>query len=221
MGLVDAIANSVHRRVKPHVEFDALLSLGTTGLLEAIDRYDPGRGVSLATYAHYRIRGAIIDGLRTMGHIPRRVYRQAARDRRADEYLENRGRRDARAREPGVRAPATDTLATTRALYDSIRSVIAIQVTSLAADEPHEGVADPRVVPSDEQVLRQQRRERLRAVLGELPEREQFVIRQCYFEDRSLGAVADELGLSISWTSRLHARAVERLRDLLSDKADC
>lgn len=217
MDLVRALAAAIHRQVKPHVELDELISLGTAGLLEAIDRYDADRGTTLATYAYYRVRGAIYDGLRTMGNLPRQVYRQAALGRRTDDYLENRGRRAAYSREPGAPAKAVSTLATTRALSESIRGVIAIQVATRAAVEPHVGVADPRVVPSDEQVLQQERRARLRAALLHLPERERLVIERCYFEERALGAVAQELGLSASWTSRLHARAVERLRDLLAE----
>lgn len=217
MGLVAAIAKGIHREVGAHVEYDELCSLGTQGLLEAIDRYDPERGTALATFAYYRIRGAIYDGLRTMGQLPRQVYRQAALGRHSDAYLESHGRRAGAARVPGAPMPATDTAATTRALADRIRGLIAIQVATRAVEEPHPGFADNRVVPSDELLLREQRRARLRTVLATLPEREQLVIRRCYFEGRTLTEVAAEMGLSTSWTSRLHARAVDRLRALLCD----
>lgn len=241
MELVEAIAGTVHRQVRPHVEYQELLSLGTAGLLEAVDRYDPDRGITLATFAYYRIRGSIYDGLRAMGTLPRGVYRQATIGRHTDEYLENCGRRAASARQPGRQpgrsSAAGDTLSTTRALARNLRNVIAIQIVARASSAPafsstltstaagwvedmQVTLADPRVVPSDEQVLQKQRLERLRAALTSLPEREERVIRRCYFEGQSLGAVAQELGLSISWTSRLHARAVERLRDLLGEDND-
>jgi RNA polymerase sigma factor for flagellar operon FliA len=219
MPLVEAIARRIHREVGPEVELVELVSLGTAGLLEAVERYDPERGATLATFAYYRVRGAIYDGLRSMGRLPHPLYRRVVRAQRGDDYLETSLYRGIGARRARDEAGANTSLTGVRALAEHIRALLAIEVLSASAGDP---VIRPRVAHtapgSDELLLRHQRRARIEAALSRLPEREQRLIRRCYFDGLSLREVADELGLSPSWTSRLHARAVARLRRLVGEE---
>ncbi|MCX5741504.1 MAG: hypothetical protein NT062_03285, partial [Proteobacteria bacterium] len=98
-------AKMVFPRVKEHVEFDELVSLGNQGLAEAASRYDPTRGASFSTFAWYRVQGAIIDGIRRMTTLPRRVWQRLVALRAAADYLEQRGERDQGAAAQGI-APA-------------------------------------------------------------------------------------------------------------------
>jgi len=79
MPLVKSIANKVSRRVKQNVSMDELISLGTTGLLQALSRYQEGSKASFKTFSYYRIRGAMLDGIGSTAPLSRKCYRQAAR----------------------------------------------------------------------------------------------------------------------------------------------
>ena len=77
MPLVFKIANQVHRQVHGQVDHDDLVSWGTTGLLEAMKRFDPNQGAKLSTFAYYRIRGAMLDGIGKVAPLSRKCYRNA------------------------------------------------------------------------------------------------------------------------------------------------
>src|SRR5690606_12289903 len=191
-----------------------LVSLGHTGLLEAADRFDPGAGTAFATFASYRIRGAMYDGMRKMGHVPRGEYRKIVAARQASEYLENLQRRAAGARERAGAGPSTTD--TARELYEAMRSVATVFVTSLAAhEEAGHGLAGTFPDPGDA-LARKRLRAALEQAIAALPDKERHFIEKCYFEGKTMMEAGQELGLSRSWSSRLHARAVELLRDLLA-----
>jgi RNA polymerase sigma factor for flagellar operon FliA len=221
LDLVRRIAGRVHRDVSAHIEYDDLVSLGTQGLMQAARRYDPERGTAFAGFAYYRIRGAIYDGLRAMGRLPPDIYRRALAAERADQYLENRAARATHDHAPGSHARSPSGAAGPRELSETLRSVTAIYVVSMAAIDLEEAdISDPDATPADDQMARGQLRARLRQAIARLPERERHLIKRCYFDDLPLGHAGQELGLSASWTSRLHARAVDRLRDLLADELE-
>lgn len=77
MPLIHKIANQVYRQVNAQVDRDDLVSWGITGLLEAMKRFEPGRGAKLATFAYYRIRGAMLDGIGKVAPLSRKCYRNA------------------------------------------------------------------------------------------------------------------------------------------------
>ncbi len=215
LGLVRALAAKEHKKVGKYIEFDELVSMGTTGLLEAADRYDADAGVQFSTFAYYRVRGAIIDGVRKNGHLPRTEYDRLKAAQRADEYLESVAARETAARQPGQPAAASSTEDELRSMYEALQNVATIFVTSLDAHlaEGHE--IDGGEVAADERLAFKQLRQRIVEALAELPERERHFIQKHYFEGKTLLEAGKELGLSKSWSSRLHARAVELLRERL------
>lgn len=95
-------AAMIFPRVKMHVEFDELVSLGNAGLTEAASRYDATRGASFATFAWYRVNGSIIDGVRRNTTLPKHVWAKLVALRAASEYLEHRSERDAGAAAKGT-----------------------------------------------------------------------------------------------------------------------
>jgi len=196
-------------RVKGHIERDDVIGLGDFGLVEAATRYDPEGGATFATFAWYRVQGAIVDGLRKNAVLPRRVWAQLCALRAAGEYLEARARQEAVARTTG--AVADDTEAKLREVKDAMASVQAMYVTAIVPIDAADAVPDPaeaagasldRVVWS----------KRLAAAVDELPERERALVVKHYFEGKNLLEAGEELGISKSWASRVHAQAVERLR---------
>ena len=217
--MVRAIAATVRRQLGARLELDELVGYGSTGLMEAADRFDAAHGVKFATFAWHRVRGAIYDGLREMGHMKRADYARLQLATRAGEILENLAEREHGAARAGAAAPAPsptmeDDL---RSLHDALASVTATYVTSLEAlaEQGAEFAADEE--PLDERLDARAAPARVRAVLGTLPEKERHFIEKHYFEGKSLLQAGVELGLSKSWSSRLHARAVELLRERLRE----
>lgn len=209
--MVHSIAAKLRGRLGKTMEPGDLVAYGTKGLLEAAERFDAKHGVAFSTFAYYRIRGAMFDGMRTMGWYSRSDCARFRAEERAGEYLAAAAEREAaeRAAAPSETAgTAADTLA---AIAELLGGVAAIHITSLEAarDEP-----DGRR-PPDQVLLDVEWGNRVRAALRALPAKERRLLELYYWGDRNLEDVGKKLGLSKSWASRLHARAVGRLREIL------
>jgi RNA polymerase sigma factor for flagellar operon FliA len=207
LSFVRSVAAKVKEQLPREIEFDDLVSYGTQGLIEAAERYDPAHGTAFTTFSYYRIRGAIFDGLRGMGWLPRGEYARARFEERSNAYLQNLADR-----ETGTAAEDREELTLeddVRSIADALGGVAAIFVMALDAlpDEPADGAPRPEQLVEDEQ-----QRRVVREALASLPEKERRLLELYYFEDKSLNDAGEALGLSKSWASRLHARAVTLLK---------
>jgi RNA polymerase sigma factor for flagellar operon FliA len=180
--MVRALAARLRRELALAGEFDDLVAYGFGGLLEAKRRFDASRGVRFNTYAYYRIRGAILDGVRQMAPLSRRAVE------------------DARAH-----AQRTPTAAPTP--LDRAFTRISASLTAAAPLHGRYGDQSPETI-----LIRQESIRALLQALERLPERHRRVIRRRYFEGWALNDVAKELGISKSWASRLHAQALGKLK---------
>lgn len=189
--LVGAIAKAVSRRLPNVVEFNDLVSDGVIGLLEALRKYDPSRGVAFSAYAGHRIRGAMIDGLRRRDPLPRTMRRAQksgwparAAETRAGGYLERSDRRD-RNREAGIQFLELDE---------------ALTVPADEADGP-----EALAVEAD---LRRQVWRGLEA----LPPRDREILVLRFIDALPLREVAARLSLSITRIVEIQTRGLVRLR---------
>jgi RNA polymerase sigma factor FliA len=199
--LVRKIAHRVKRSLgSASIEVDDLVSYGVTGLLEAQKRFDPRYGVAFTSFAYHRVEGAIYDGLRRMGALPRTYYASL----RTSEYLENAVERAA-----GGDGKRT-SLAALREIARVLRGAAAV---AIAAGALQEDPADP----ADEAAARRELAVKVRAAIAALPERERTIVERHYYQDQTLLEAGAELGVTKSWASRLHARAVDLLREKLKD----
>ncbi len=208
-------AAMIYPRVREHVEYDELVALGNAGLAEAAQRYDATRGASFATFAWYRVQGEIMDGLRRMTTLPRRTWAKLVALRAASEYLEQRGEREVGAAQRGAaQASGAEALAAVKDAMSAIRTMF---VTSLEAmrDDGFDVAAQAPAV--GERLDADRRSGKLREAIAALPERERALMTKHYWEGKNLLEAGAELGISKSWASRLHAQAVERLRDAVAD----
>jgi RNA polymerase sigma factor FliA len=212
LDLVDIVARQIGRRIAAAVTLDDLRSFGREGLLHAACSFDESRGVPFRRWANVRIRGAMIDGVRKWGDLPRRVYRELRALEAGDRMLEAYDEEDAAGR--AATAEAADARLT--AYLAGIATAIAIGTMAAA---PNEAVdADGRDLTPENLVSEMELLTRVRAIVARLPDRERTLIERHYFGGETLDAAAASLGLSKSWGSRLHARAIESIaRELRRD----
>jgi RNA polymerase sigma factor FliA len=212
LDLAQRAARMFHPRVRDHVEFSELVAMANVGLVEAASRYDASLGASFRTFAWYRVQGAIVDGLRRMNHLPRRVWAQIVLLRSTADYLEAQANRGAVARSQEATRTTADKLREVRDAIGAIRTMYMVAIESvpdeqMASDEP----------AIDVTLSRQMQSARLTAALAKLPDRERQLLHKHYSEGKTLVDAGGDLGLSKSWASRLHARAIDRLRELIDE----
>ncbi len=198
-GLVRSLAGGIHRRVPPAVELDDLIAYGQVGLLEAARDFDASRGGRFSTYAYYRIRGAIYDGLAKMSWFGR----GAKREQSPPVAEENEALRDGQGCEADLRWFGE----VTRAL-----AMVYLAGKGGADDgESSMGLADPSMPTASSVVMHMEFTQKLHELIDALPPEAATLIRGTYFEGLTLQEVGTRLGVSKSWASRLHAKTLERL----------
>jgi RNA polymerase sigma factor for flagellar operon FliA len=202
-----AIASEVSRKLPLSVERNDIQGWAELGLVEAAESFDPRRGIQFKTFSYYRIKGAIYDGLRKMGWYPKGQYQRMRFEVAANEYL-----KDASAESPAPASPEAQW----RDVKDVTANLLSCYMLSLEAI-PQDPI-DKQQVSAEESVARREQLSHLRRCLSLLPERNRAVLELFYFEDLSLEAIGRKLGLSKSWVCRLHAKSLELLRKLLSQR---
>jgi RNA polymerase sigma factor for flagellar operon FliA len=213
MHLVYSIAAKLQGRLGKTMEPGDLLAYGTAGLIEAAKKYDPRQGAAFGTFAYYRIRGAMFDGMRSMAWYSRSDYARFRAEERENEYLASVADRDAAARAGQTTGATPDKGETLEEIAGILGGVAAVHIATMEAARD---VPDERFKAADEAFATAQERERVRAALRRLPKKERRLIELYYFADMSLEAAGAKLGLSKSWVCRLHARAVDLLREALA-----
>jgi RNA polymerase sigma factor for flagellar operon FliA len=189
---------------------DELISYGHEALLGAARTFDADRGVPFRRWAALRIRGAMIDAVRAQSNIPRRVYQQLRALQAADQVHEA-------SVEDGAAGPVTDPNAADKKLSADLGSAamaMAMAFLTIQGTSAIELAHDPKETPEDE-AARAELLGRIRAAIAERPEAERRLLERHYFDDVQLETAARELGLSKSWGSRLHARAIEAVQRTL------
>jgi RNA polymerase sigma factor for flagellar operon FliA len=208
---VRVLAAEIARSLPPHLEFDELIACGNLGLVEAAERYEPRYGVTFQTFAYYRIKGAIYDGLRKLGPMSRTEYARSRFAARANDILQ--GATDDEQAQSGVALSVDDEIAATKSFIDAL---IPVYLLSL------EDANLPEVADQSESALQQVERQELvtltRSLIGELPDDERQVVEEIYFKHLTIVEVSRLLGVSKSWGSRLHAKAVKHLRTLMEER---
>jgi RNA polymerase sigma factor for flagellar operon FliA len=205
LDLVDVNARQIARRLTTTlVTLDDLRSFGREGLLQAARTYEASRGVPFRRWANLRIRGALIDGVRQWGSLPRRVYRELRAIEAADRQQETYDEEDAAS--PCASPEAADSRLTT--YLAGLATAMAVGAVTSGPRDAAGGAFDatPEQLVGDAELIA-----RVKAVVARLPDAERVLIERHYFADETLEQAAASLGLSKSWGSRLHARAIDAL----------
>lgn len=219
--LVKFVAGRTGSKLPSHVDDADLISYGMLGLIEAMERYDVDRETRFETFAMQRIRGAIIDELRSLDWVPRSVRARAREIEEANSKLEH---------ELG-RPPTDDELAdrmgiTEKELQDSLiqisnSSILALEELWMVPDSSGDKVSlldtlrDENAPDPQAELDTSDLKEMLADAIETLPEREKLVVALYYFENLTLREIGDVLGVTESRVSQLHSKAVLRLRSHL------
>ena len=200
---VRSIAAGVCRQFRSQLDLDEIMAYGYMGLLEAAERFNPSMGANFLTFAHYRIKGAIFDGLRKMG-ILNAAEPHALNAERSNAYLSNLSDRDA-----GARPSFSEDIGE---ISNAVSGLAIVYTTGLDSLE-NQLVAEQ--ISAEERLELEQTKKRIRKAMGMLSEKERKLLQAYYFHSKTLEEAGEEIGQSKSWASRLHARAIEKLKQLL------
>jgi RNA polymerase sigma factor FliA len=210
LSLVDQIAWQVIRSVDNRLDFNELQSFGMEGLMVAARRFDPEKGVPFRGYAAFRVRGAMIDGVRKNGVLPRRTHQKLKALQAATQYSEDSAEERGSQAPPGqTRADAQNALDDYLARVATAMAVGLLATTARAEDGQTTAVASSE--PADEALANAQMLKLVHSAIADLPTEERELLQRHYFQGERFDHVAEGLGLSKSWASRLHTRAVSRL----------
>ena len=218
-GLVRGVAAAVIRRLKLKIDFEDVLQCGFEGLLDAHQRFDGRRDVSFSSYAYYRVRGAILDGCRREGWWTReRRSRQQRGPDLTDMIVLNRYLEDlheAQALAPPART-YRDTVQRVVDMVEGVACIVLLQHGELQELEISSQEPSPHEVTSKRERV-QQMGDTIRSEV--LTDIEQDVIESYHFGEQSMSEIGARLGYSKSWVSRIHARAIDKLRAAMVEGA--
>src|SRR5438132_10729537 len=218
--LVRRVVQRLAARKPPHIETDDLVSWGIVGLLDAIAKYDSNKEASFSTYAQFRIRGAILDHLRSLDWVPRSVRQKASLIEKVSHRLEG-----TLGRPPGEEEIAAELGVSLDAYQELLTKVGEMSLFSLedlgfgGGEERfsferaiEEGDADPLGT-----LLTRERVAIVTEAIRRLPERERTVVTLYYHEELTMKEVGGVLGLTESRVSQLHSQAVLRMKGYLRE----
>ena len=219
--LVKYVAGRMSSGLPSHVEESDLISYGLLGLISAIERFEPEREIKFETFAVTRIKGSIIDELRSLDWVPRSVRTKAREIERANAKLEHELHRAPTDKE------MADALGTT--LEDFQESLVRISNSSVVAlDELWtvsdasgdqvsllDTIQDPQALDPAMEMDTTEMKDRLADAIARLPEREKLVVALYYYENLTLREIGEVLGVTESRVSQLHTKAVLRLKSRL------
>ncbi len=211
--LVRAIAYRIHLRLPKSVDFNDLVGYGILGLAEAVSKLDPSKRGSTA-YIKLRVKGAIYDYLRSLDFLSRGL---REKDKRIKNAMDNLSA--SLGREPTDEELAQHLVMSVEELEKDIERISFSHFLSLdelfSEGRSYEEVFSSSVEDPEEEVLKEDIREKVIGAIKKLSEKEQLVLQLLFYEELPLKAVADILGVSIARVSQIKAQALEKLRQEL------
>lgn len=219
--VVRFLARRIHERLPQHVEIEDLVSAGIVGLMDAFAKFDPDKKVQFRSYAQFRIRGAILDSLRTLDWSPRELRRKGRAVEEAIRVVTARmGRPPA---ESEVAAEMGVSLEDYQQLLGDLKG---LEIGTLHVERNEDSGEEELTYlpgrPEDDPLfhcLRGELEERLTDAIENLPDRERLVMTLYYYEEMTMREIGLVLGVVESRVSQVHASAVIHLRAALRDLA--
>jgi RNA polymerase sigma factor for flagellar operon FliA len=221
--LVKFVAGRVAAGLPQNIEQSDLVSYGIFGLIDAIDKFDPGRGYKFETYAISRIKGAIIDELRSIDWVPRSVRAKARAIERAYSKLENELRRSPEDAEVAVELDMTESELAHVLSQISCTGLVALDDLLAASSGERTGsatvgdtIADRAHDPVEAYEV-DEMKHLLADAINRMPDRERLVLTLYYYEGLTLAEIGNVLGVTESRVCQIHTKAIFQLRSRLSE----
>jgi RNA polymerase sigma factor FliA len=220
--LVKFVAGRVAAGLPQNIEQSDLVSYGIFGLIDAIDKFDPARGYKFETYAISRIKGAIIDELRSIDWVPRSVRAKARAIERAYSKLENELRRSPEDREVAAELGMTEEELAAILSQISFVGIVALdELLSASADRSGGATVGDTIADRTNNPVEAFESEEMRHVLADainrMPDRERLVLTLYYYEGLTLAEIGAVLGVTESRVCQIHTKAIFQLRGRLSE----
>ena len=213
--LVKYIANRIAMRLPPHIEVSDLINAGIIGLIDAIEKFDPDKEVKFKTYAEIRIRGAILDELRSMDWIPRSIRKVINKLVNAYHELEQQLGRPAKDEE------IAELLGLQmEEFYKLLKHSAGAPLISLDVMVDHDDkrrdilscLVDPKTTDAFGVLGLNELKDRVAGAIDDLPEKEKQVVSLYYYDELTMKEIGEVLDLTESRVSQIHTKAILRLR---------
>ncbi|MCZ6781941.1 MAG: FliA/WhiG family RNA polymerase sigma factor [Proteobacteria bacterium] len=224
--LIRYIVNRIAVRLPSHIDLDDLHNTGVIGLMDAIEKYDPEKNCKFKTYAEFRIKGAILDQLRSLDWVPRSVRQKSRRLERAYGEVEQRLGRSAS--EDEVADSLGLQIEKFHELLNQVRGISLVNLEEIRGTNPDGdrsgGFADIIEDVHSENPFASLKLSETKHVIGDtigtLPEKERLVISLYYYEDLNMKEIGNILGITESRVCQIHTKSVLRLRSKLKGMVD-
>ena len=216
--IVKAMAHRLAYRLPAYMDAEDLVSVGIMGLMDAMDKYDPGREAKFKTYAEFRIRGAMLDEIRSMDWIPRSVHERVSLLQRAHTQLLNR-----LGRPPSDEEVAAEMKLSPAELDDFLvrsRGAVLVSLDDISLHEPDgpkilDMLADTQHPDPLSIIINDRDRERVTDAIQQLPEKERLVLTLYYYEELTMKEIGRLLKVTESRVCQIHTKAVLHLKGKL------
>jgi RNA polymerase sigma factor for flagellar operon FliA len=219
--IVRFLARRIHERLPQHVDIEDMVSAGVVGLMDAFSKFDPAKKVQFRSYAQFRIRGAILDSLRTLDWSPRELRRKGRAVEEAIRVLTAR-----MGRAPNEAEVAVEMELDLEKYQQLLGDLKGLEIGTLHLERNEDsGEEELAYVPGRPEedplfrCLRGELEERLAEAIQNLPDRERLVMSLYYYEEMTMREIGLALGVVESRVSQVHASAVVHLRGALKDLA--
>lgn len=217
--MVRKVAYRMARRLPQCVDAEDLVNIGIIGLIDAVDRFEPGRAPSFAAYARIRVQGAIVDEMRKNDWVPRSVRDRAELIERAKADLNDKLGRAPSAAEIATQLGVDQARLLELMKFANIRTLVSTEEGADQDGRVGDTLKDTGESPADI-VARDHLGGIVREVIGDLPERERLIAELYYFRDKTFKEIAHTLGVTESRVSQLHTRMKKRIREMMIDRFD-
>lgn len=217
--LIRYLADRLAARLPTHINKEDLVSSGVIGLIDAIDKFEPNRGIMFKTYAEFRIRGAMLDELRRLDWVPRSVRKKSHQVEKVLQELEGELGRPASDEEA---AQAMNlTVPAFLKLLDEIKGLNILDLDAFRAHNSRHGresrdiyeiLADENTPDPLKLLGLSEAAQMLGTVVDQLPEKERLVITLYYYEELTMREIGQVMGYTESRISQLHAKSLARLK---------